>query len=173
MSQRASPPHAYVLTERSPESDAPETARRSRALHVQFLLFAMVGVGNALVDASMFTLLVAGFDWRDGFAPVAASVIGFLFGGLHSYLWNSRVTFLMGRDAHSLARVGQFVSVVTGGAIVSAVAFSAVRAVWPDGDTTLAASKLGAIGIAMIWNFSLMRGWVFSQRRLAAAESEA
>jgi len=51
----------------------------------------------------------------------------------------------------------------------SALAFSAVRAVWPDDDTTLLASKLGAIGVTMFWNFSLMRGWVFSQRRLAPA----
>jgi hypothetical protein len=44
-----------------------------------------------------------------------------------------------------------------------------VRAVWPDPATTLAASKLGAIGIGTIWNFSLMRGWVFSNRRLLLA----
>jgi putative flippase GtrA len=138
-------------------------------LHVQFLLFAIVGLGNATVDAAVFTLLVAGLGWQDGIAPVAASVIGFLCGALHSYAWNSRVTFRFGRAADSPALLGQFLSVAIGGAIVSALAFSAVRAMWPDDDTTLAASKLGAIGVGLIWNFSLMRGWVFSHRRLLLA----
>lgn len=129
----------------------------------------MVGVGNVVVDASVFTLLVAGFDWRDGFQPVAAQVISFLVASLHSYLWNSRVTFRYGHAANSPALMVQFLSVISGGAIISALAFSAVRAVWPDDDTTLLASKLGAIGVTMFWNFSLMRGWVFSQRRLAPA----
>lgn len=142
---------------------------RSRSLHAQFLLFALVGLGNAAVDAAVFTLLVAGFGWQAGFAPLAASVVGFLAGALHSYAWNSRVTFRFGRAADSPALMGQFLSVAVGGAIVSALAFSAVRAVWPDDGTILAASKLGAIGIAMIWNFSLMRGWVFSRRRLLRA----
>jgi putative flippase GtrA len=138
-------------------------------LRVQFLLFAIVGMGNAAVDASVFTFLVAVFGWRTGMEPVAASVIGFLAGATHSYAWNSRVTFRFGRAAGSPVLMGQFLSVAIGGAIVSALAFSAVRAVWPDDATTLAASKLGAIGIALIWNFSLMRGWVFSHRRLVPA----
>jgi putative flippase GtrA len=171
------------VNQAAPPPDAPEgaheaehetrTPRRSRALHVQFLLFALVGVGNAAVDASVFTLLVAGLGWRHGLEPLAASLLGFVCGSLHSYAWNSRVTFRSGRVTDSAAVMGQFFSVAAGGALVSALAFSAVRAVWPDEATTLAAAKLGAIGIGMIWNFSLMRGWVFSHRRLAlAAERE-
>ncbi len=124
----------------------------------------MVGAGNVIVDASIFILLVAGFGWDEGFSPVAATVIGFLVASVHSYLWSSRVAFRYERAANSPALAMQFLSVVSGGAVISALAFSAVRAVWPDGDTTLVASKLGAIGVTMLWNFSLMRGWVFSQR---------
>ncbi len=144
----------------------PASPLRPRRLRAQFLLFAIVGLGNAAVDAGVFTLLVAAFGWESGIEPLAASVLGFLAGALHSYVWNSRVTFRVGRAADSPAVWGQFLSVAVGGAVISAVAFSAVRAVWPDEATTLAASKLGAIGIAMIWNFGLMRGWVFSNRRL-------
>jgi len=141
--------------------------RRSRSLHAQFLLFSLVGLGNATLDAAVFAVLVTALDWRSGIEPLVASVIGFLAGALHSFAWNSRVTFRFGRAADSPAVVGQFLSVAIGGAIISAIAFSAVRAVWPDEGTTLAASKLGAIGIGTVWNFSLMRGWVFSTRRLA------
>jgi putative flippase GtrA len=132
-----------------------------------------VGLGNVAVDATVFTLLVAAFEWRSGIEPLAASVVGFLFGATHSFFWNSRVTFSVGRSADSPARVGQFLSVAAGGALLSAIAFSAVRAAWPEPATTLAASKLGAIAIGTVWNFSLMRGWVFSpRRRLLTAEAD-
>ncbi|HRC63267.1 MAG TPA: GtrA family protein [Dehalococcoidia bacterium] len=136
-----------------------------RSLRTQFVLFALIGVGNAAVDAAVFTFLVAVLDWRHGIAPLAASVVGFCFGAAHSYVWNSRVTFRFGRSADNATVVGQFLSVAVGGAIVSAIAFSVVRALWPDAHTTLAASKLGAIAVGMVWNFSLLRGWVFSHRR--------
>ena len=126
----------------------------------------MIGVGNAVIDAGIFAFLVGVMGFRSGIEPVAASVVGFLCGALHSYAWNSRVTFRMGRAADTPQVLGQFLSVAVGGAIIGALAFSAVRAVWPDSSTTLAASKLGAIGVGMMWNFLLMRGWVFSKRRL-------
>jgi putative flippase GtrA len=123
-----------------------------------------VGVGNATVDVSIFTVLVTVFGLRDGIEPVIASVVGFIGGASHSYFWNSRVTF-RGARGHGSPRVfAQFFSVAAGGALVSALGFSAVRAVWPDESTTLAVSKLGAIGAALIWDFSLMRAWVFPHR---------
>ncbi|MEZ4554098.1 MAG: GtrA family protein [Dehalococcoidia bacterium] len=136
-----------------------------RSLYSQFALFALVGVGNATVDGLIFTFFVTVLDWRSGIEPLAASVIGFFGGATHSYIWNSRVTFRFGNAGDSPALLGQFFSVAVGGAIVSAIAFSIVRALWPDASTTLAASKLGAIAIGMIWNFTLLRGWVFSHRR--------
>lgn len=143
--------------------------QRSRSLHVEFLLFAMIGVGNAVIDTGVFALLVGVFDLRHGIEPLLASVAGFVCGALHSYAWNSRVTFKMGNAADRPHVVGQFISVAIGGAIIGTIAFSAVRAVWPDDGTVLAASKLGAIAAGMTWNFLLMRGWVFSKRRLVVA----
>lgn len=142
-----------------------------RSLHAQFLIFALVGLGNATVDGLVFAFLVTALDWRHGIAPVGANVVGFLAGATHSYAWNSRVTFRSGHAEDSAAVLGQFFSVAVGGAIVSAIAFSIVRAFWPDGATTLAASKLGAIAVGMVWNFSLLRGWVFSNRRQQRREA--
>lgn len=132
---------------------------------MQFAIFALVGIGNATVDGAIFTFFVAVLGWRTGIEPVAASVIGFLAGAAHSYAWNSRVTFGFGRAGDSPAVLGQFFSVAVGGAVVSAIAFSIVRTLWPYDVATLAASKLGAIAVGMLWNFSLLRGWVFSRRR--------
>lgn len=161
----------------TPPSLASEAPRDpgARALHTQFVIFALVGIGNATVDGLIFTFFVTVLGWRTGIEPLAASLIGFVGGAAHSYAWNSRVTFRFGRSGDSAALMGQFLSVAAGGAVVSAIAFSLVRALWPYDVATLAASKLGAIGVGMVWNFSLLRGWVFSQRRrqrLAARDLE-
>lgn len=153
------PPHA------APGADGAHRALLPRSLYSQLAVFALIGVGNATVDGLIFTFFVTVLDWRTGIEPLAASVIGFVGGATHSYAWNSRVTFGAGRDRDSATQVGQFFSVAAGGAAVSAVAFSIVRSLWPDPSTVLAASKLGAIAVGMVWNFSLLRGWVFSQRR--------
>src|SRR5690606_10346713 len=152
-----------TLSEATAGSESP---RHWRPLWAQFLIFSVVGAANTALDAGVFALLVGLFGWREGFEPVAASVLGFLAGSLHSYLWNSRVT--SGHrgpgPADSPRLVGRFLAVAIGGAIVSALAFSAVREVWPFDRFVLTASKLAAMAVALAWNFSLMRFWVFASR---------
>ncbi len=143
-------------------------ARPLRA-HTQFAAFAAVGAGNTAIDATVFTLLVLLLDWRSGAAAVLASTVGFLAGAAHSYAWNSRFTFGRAHAGDSVASLGRFLAAVGAGAAIAAAAFALVAAGWPHEASRLALAKVAATAVAMGWNFSLMRHWVFRRRDRAAA----
>ena len=142
--------------------DLRNTHRRTAlALPAQVVVFALVGVGNALVDAAMFTVLVRALGLSGGLPMMAASTIGFGAGALHSYLWNSRVTFRGEARRGALAR---FVVVTMLAAAASALAFATVHTYWPTHDTQLVAAKVTAMIAGAVANFALMRGWAFAPR---------
>ena len=141
--------------------------------HTQFAAFAAVGAGNTAIDATVFTLLVMLLDWRSGALAVLASSVGFLAGAAHSYAWNSRFTFGRTHVGDSLVSVSRFLVAVASGAVIAAAAFWLVAAGWPHEASRLAVAKLAATAVAMGWNFSLMRHWVFRRRRPAATSLPA
>lgn len=132
---------------------------------VQFVIFCLVGMGNAAIDALTFTLLVLLAGWDQGGWAVAASIAGFSAGAVHSYAWNSRVTF-SGRGRPSI-RFGRFLLIIAIGATISAMAFSLIWGLWWTASARLVASKGGAMAATALWNFTLLRGWVFPRDRLA------
>ena len=151
---------------RTPPGQPSLVARRpERPWPVQFVIFCLVGIGNAAIDALTFTLLVLLAGWDHGGWAVAASIAGFSVGAVHSYAWNSRVTF-SGRRRPSI-RVGRFLLIIAIGATISAIVFSLVWGIWWTGTARLVASKAGAMGATALWNFTLLRGWVFTRDRLA------
>ena len=125
-------------------------------------MFVLVGIGNTVVDAVLFAALALLLGWDEGVRAVLASTAGFLTGAVHSYVWNSRVTFSVRHENDSLASVGSFLAVAAVGAALAALVFTAAIAAWPSEATRLAVAKLVAIAATTAWNFALMRHWVFS-----------
>lgn len=124
-------------------------------------MFCLVGVGNALVDATVYALLVTLLGWTGTLEATAASVVGFLAGAAHSFFWNARVTFRGRRGTERTSTLaGRFFTVAVCGAAVAAVTSFAVLAWWPFA-LRLAAAKAFAIAAALAWNFSMSRAWVF------------
>ncbi|RLT27900.1 MAG: DUF2029 domain-containing protein [Chloroflexi bacterium] len=143
-------------------NDSRPVMRTGLALPAQLVVFALVGIGNALVDAAVFMVLVRSLTLSDGLPATVASTIGFGTGALHSYLWNSRVTFRTG--AHQRGALTRFVVVTLLAAAASALAFAIVHAYWPASDTQLVAAKGAAMVVGAIANFALMRSWAFAPR---------
>lgn len=146
------------------EPGAPTTADVAttaveRPITAQFVMFCMVGIGNALVDATVYALLVGLLHWTGTVEATLASVIGFLAGATHSFLWNSRVTF-RGRHHPSSSVAGRFLAVAIGGSLLAATASIIALTAWPFAGR-LAIAKIAALGAAVAWNFSLSRAWVF------------
>ena len=71
----------------------------------QMMKFAIVGVLNTLVDFAVFQTLNLTLGW-----VYAAQVLGYTFGVINSYLWNSNWTFREQRT-RSLREVVLFVAV--------------------------------------------------------------
>lgn len=138
--------------------------RAALPVPTQVLRFGIVGAGNTAVDALVFALIVFLAGWDSGVLAVVASGTGFVAGATHSYLWNSRFTFGRTHPGDSLRVVGRFAAVMLGGLALSAATFAAVAYLLPAGAPALALAKAVSMGVALGWNFTLMRGAVFAAR---------
>lgn len=138
--------------------------RAALPVPTQLLRFGIVGVGNTAVDAFVFALIVFLAGWDSGVLAVVASTTGFVAGAVHSYLWNSRFTFGRTHPGDSLRVVGGFASVMLGGLALSVAAFAAVIYLLPASAVELLLAKAVSMGVALGWNFTLMRRAVFAAR---------
>lgn len=125
----------------------------------QATAFGAVGVANTAVDAAVFALLVQSLGWSGGALATVASAAGFTAGSMHSYLWNSRVTFGLGGRPDSARIASQFAAVTLGGLALTTMAFAAVEAA--DLPYGLITAKAAAVIAGAAWNFWLLRRWVF------------
>lgn len=147
------------VAERARAADARLGARHP---WTQFAVFSAVGIGNVLVDAGVFALVVLALGWRTEPLATVASVLGFVAGAAHSYFWNSSVTFGRGGRTRRREDLGRFALSAVFGAALSALLFSGVMSVMSTGATRLAVAKLVATAGSMVVNFLVMRHWVFS-----------
>ena len=103
-----------------------------------------------------------------------ASLVGFSAGAVHSFAWNSTVTFTRRRSM--AGTIERFAVATLFGALCSALLVAMIVRVAPDGRASLVLAKVVATLGGMIVNFSLLRSWVFpstddaasSERRLLA-----
>jgi len=117
--------------------------------------FAVVGVGNTLVDFAVFTLLAQAL----GVSVYLSQAAGYSAGTLNSYVLNRSWTFRAG---------GRFFSP----ALVKFLALSLAMLAFSTGILYLAydlgglpklAAKIVATGVTMVVNFLASRFWVFGQ----------
>ena len=128
---------------------------RHDALIRQFARFVGVGLAAAAAHFSTLALLVE----MDAVGPVLASAVGFIVGGMVSYILNRRFTFDATRS-HAGA-VPRFI-------VVAGVAFVLNEAlmwlfVHEAGIFYLLAQFL-TTGITMMWTFTGYRVWAFAHR---------
>lgn len=153
-----------AATPSAPEPDVPppslaQTVQTYRARHGglirQFSTFVGVGLAAALAHFSTLAVLVE----LDALGPVLASAVGFVAGGIVSYVLNRRFTFEATRS-HAGA-VPRFI-------VVAGVAFCLNEGlmwlfVHQAGLFYLLAQFL-TTGITMMWTFTGYRVWAFAHR---------
>lgn len=135
------------------------TARREERAWAQLVIFGAIGLGNVVVDAAVFAGLVAVFDWRTSSWAGLASFFGFVAGSVHSYAWNSTVTFRRRRSVALTLQRFALASAV--GGLLSAAMVALVLAVLPDGNAGIVLAKVVATIGGLFVNFTLLRKWVF------------
>ncbi|MEJ1160672.1 GtrA family protein [Prosthecomicrobium sp. N25] len=122
------------------------------ALSDQFLRYALVGIAAAIGHYGTLIGLVEG-----GFAgAVAASLAGFVVGGVISYMLNRRFTFASERS-HAGA-VPRF-AVIAGAAFLMTGALMHALTAWAGIHYLVA--QLVTTGIVLVWTFFANRFWTF------------
>lgn len=129
----------------------------------QFLLFLLVGGVSAAIDAGGFVVLTS-----LGMTPLLASPISFLASFAFNFLANRSVVFRAPPERWQIVRYTSLVAVNTG---ISTLLVAGGIAL---GMTPLFA-KLTSMALIAMWNFVLLRIWVFrpsaAARRLRDEQS--
>ena len=136
----------------------PEPAR-------QFLAYATIGAGTTSLDAALFALIVAAAGWQDDARAVVASTLSYGTASVIAYVLNSRIAFRAQHRGDSAATLARFAATFASSALLSAVVFSGVRLLLgmasADSGLSLACAKAASIVTVIVWNFTLLRLWVF------------
>ncbi|HYH22834.1 MAG TPA: GtrA family protein [Azospirillum sp.] len=124
----------------------------------QFVLFALVGCAAAVGHYGVLILLSELLDSP----PVLASAVGFVVGGVISYVLNYGHVFQS--DQQHLPTAVRFVAVATAGLAVNS-AIMWLLAVGVGLHYLLA--QVTATGVVMVWSYAANRFWTFSMSRPA------
>jgi putative flippase GtrA len=125
---------------------------RFDALGRQFGTFFLVGLVVAATHYGLLIALVEGYRME----PVRATMIGYVVGGLVSYLLNRRITYASDRP-HKEATWRFIVVWLIGMAITWVLMASLVR--WLSAPYLLA--QLATTGVVLFWSFGANKLWTF------------
>jgi putative flippase GtrA len=122
------------------------------SLHRQLSAFVVVGLVAAIAHYGTLFTLVEGMHWR----PVPATLVGFVCGGIVSYILNRRHTFVSERPHEEAS--WRF-------AIVSSIGFTLTWIIMHILVDRIGAPYLPAqmltTGLVMFWNFLANKLWTF------------
>lgn len=118
--------------------------------------FAVVGIANTVLDASLFLLLVYGLE----VPPVAANLISYSAGMINSFVLNKNWTF--SHTAGQGEPTQQFVLFALLNLVGLAIATALVW--WLAEPLGPALAKGVAVGAVFAWNYSTSRFLIFRRR---------
>lgn len=121
----------------------------------QFIKFSIVGFGNFLLDAGLYTVLRL-----LGFFPELAKGFSFIVAATSSYYFNRRWTF-QSKDNRIISQYSKFLIVATIGLFINTGSFAFWFRVIKLPEVY---SFIGAAAVAMFWNFSANKFWTFKDR---------
>lgn len=119
----------------------------------QFARFASVGVVAAIAHYGTLIAMVE----HGGVAPVPASLVAFIAGGIASYALNRRFTFAS-RRRHRQA-VPRFVAVAGGGFLLTGAFMYGLVIMLR---LPYLPAQIATTGAVLVWTFLLNRRWTFA-----------
>lgn len=134
----------------------------------QFVGYLLIGGFTTSLNFALFATMVATVGWRSGLPATAASTGAYVATSVLAYVLNSRFAFQAQHTGDSADTVTRFAATFTSSAVVSALVFSGMNALAGESSIALAFAQGASIATVIVWNFTLLRLWVF-----AAPDTEA
>lgn len=135
----------------------------------QFIGYLVIGGFTTSLNLALFAAMVAAFGWRNGLAATLASTAAYVATSVLAYVLNSRFTFHHQHTGDSAGTVTRFAATFASSAAVSALVFSGVNALAGESSMALALAQGTSIATVIVWNFTLLRLWVFATPHTEAA----
>lgn len=134
----------------------------------QFVGYLAIGGLTTSLNLALFGAMVSTFGWRSGVAATSASTTAYVVNSVLAYVLNSRVAFRGQHVGDSRGTVTRFAVTFASSAGVSALVFLIVHTVAGDSSRALATAQGASIATVIIWNFTLLRLWVFVPEQTGA-----
>lgn len=151
------------------------------AIIYQIAKFAVIGVGNVLVDLGVLTLITMMYS---SYLKIEAKdimigaitfyslfkSISFIVANINSYFWNKYWTFDQGGKKQTKSEFVQFFAVSIVGFLINVFVASVVFKMILGSLTSMTGGQLGLIGAAagsiagLVWNFVGYKLWVFKSK---------
>ncbi len=140
----------------------PPTAR-------QFVGYLLIGGFTTSLNFALFATMVAAFGWRSSLPATAASTGAYVATSALAYVLNSRFAFQAQHTSDSASTVTRFAATFASSAAVSALVFASVNAFAGESSIALVVAQGASIALVIVWNFTLLRLWVFATPHTEAA----
>lgn len=135
-------------------------AGRVSSTRRSLLAFGAVGVAGFVVDASVMTLLVERLMWP----PIQGRAVSFPLAVTTTWLLNRNLAFRGLGPRSTSAEYAGYVTIQIFGALVNVGVFLGCILIWPVlASAPIVPLAVGAV-IALLLNFSLLRGLVYRDR---------
>lgn len=135
----------------------------------QLVGYLLIGGFTTSLNFVLFAAMVAAFGWRSGLPATAASTAAYVATSVLAYVLNSRFAFQGQHSGDSAGTVTRFAVTFASSAAVSALVFSGVNALAGESSIALALAQAASIATVIVWNFTLLRLWVFATPPTEAA----
>ena len=135
----------------------------------QLVGYLVIGTLTTSLNFVLFAAVVAAFGWRSGLPATAASTGAYVATSVLAYILNSRFAFQSQHTGDSAGTVTRFAATFASSAAVSALVFSGVNALAGESSVALAMAQGASIATVIVWNFTLLRLWVFATPHTEAA----
>lgn len=131
----------------------------------QFAGYLAIGGFTTSLNLLLFAGMVWVFGWRNGFTATAASTAAYVVTSVLAYLLNSRIAFRELHAGDSAGTMTRFATTFASSAGVSALVFTGIHALAGESSRALAVAQGASILTVIVWNFTLLRLWVFAPAR--------
>ena len=131
----------------------------------QLVKYGMVGVSGTIIELGLLNFFIFILGWDSDFQKVMANVIALSVAIVNSFTWNRLWTFPESRDGEASKQFVKFVVVSIVGLTINSIIFfladKYIFSPWLPVFVAVQLAKFTAIGITLMWNFTINRFWTF------------
>ncbi len=127
--------------------------------------YGMVGVSGTIIELGLLNFLIFVVGWDGDLQKVMANVVAVSVAIISNFIWNRLWTFPESRSGAAGRQFAKFAIVSVIGLIINSVIFfladKYMFSPWLPAIVAVQLAKFTAIGITLMWNFTVNRFWTF------------